>query len=461
MPIPFTVIGGFLGAGKTTLLNRVLREARDERVAVLVNDFGAINVDADLVVEHGGETIALANGCICCSIGDSLMDTLIRILSAPQPVDRILVEASGVSDPARIADMARIDRALTLDGVVVLADAAEVRAHAADRFVGDAVRGQIAVADIVLLNKADLTDEGAFAEHAEGSPQHTNQHAAILACDPSDFEVDALMGTKVEPGTKAGRSRPRVAFHTLTLEAELPIPSAAFARFSATLPVCVIRGKGKVAIKGEPGGVQWQRVGARTNTTSLEVPPEVSRIVLIGTAPLTKLPNVPSKRRLCPDPVRPSRSKRDCCIAEVRAERMKRSTSEEGGMRRDPFKGDIDFHVRSSCLLCGGTAGFLYFAGRPASAQERGITVDRATLFRWVQKIGSEIAKRAYNHRSWRGLNWHVPFRDIALPGNRRDLCLGRRQVALLWRAVDQKGQFIDFRLTARRDAKAAKAFLN
>ena len=81
---------------------------------------------------------------------------------------------------------------------------------------------------------------------------------------------------------------------------------------------------------------------------------------------------------------------------------------------------------------------------------ERGITVDRATVFRWVQKFGPEIAKRASTHRSWRGLNWHVDETYVRVGGRGR----------YLWRAVDQAGQFIDFRPTARRDAKAAKAFL-
>ena len=76
-PIPFTVIGGFLGAGKTTLLNRLLRGSTGRRFAVLVNDFGALDIDGSLVADHGGDTIALANGCLCCTIGDSLVETLL------------------------------------------------------------------------------------------------------------------------------------------------------------------------------------------------------------------------------------------------------------------------------------------------------------------------------------------------------------------------------------------------
>lgn len=119
-------------------------------------------------------------------------------------------------------------------------------------------------------------------------------------------------------------------------------------------------------------------------------------------------------------------------------------------MRRDPFKG----HRFSREVILMAVRWYCRF---PLSYQdvsellaERGITVDRTTVFRWVQKFGPEIARRADNHRSWRGLNWHVDETYIRVGGQWR----------YLWRAVGQRGQFIDFRLTARRDAKAAKAFL-
>ena len=132
MTIPFTVIGGFLGAGKTTLLNRLLAGAQGRRFAVLVNDFGALDIDGDLIAQHGGNTIALANGCLCCTIGDSLVQTLMDLLDRAQAIDHIVVEASGVADPGRIADLGVLDERLRHDGVVVVVDAAEVRARAAE-----------------------------------------------------------------------------------------------------------------------------------------------------------------------------------------------------------------------------------------------------------------------------------------------------------------------------------------
>jgi G3E family GTPase len=156
--IPLTVIGGFLGAGKTTLLHRLLASARGRRLAVLVNDFGAINVDAALVASSSADAIALTNGCVCCSIGDDLTAALVRVLAADPPFDGVVIEASGVSDPWRIAQIGLADPALSLDGVVVLVDAAAVLAQSRDPLLADSLQRQLRSADIVVINKTDLTD---------------------------------------------------------------------------------------------------------------------------------------------------------------------------------------------------------------------------------------------------------------------------------------------------------------
>ena len=153
--IPLTVIGGFLGAGKTTLLNRVLTRST-RRAAVLVNDFGPINIDAELVARHDGDTISLSNGCVCCSIGSGLEDALCRVLALDPPPEWIVIEASGVSDPARIAQVGMADPALQLESVVVVADAAQLRAQADDPLLADTVRRQIDAAGLLILNKTDL-----------------------------------------------------------------------------------------------------------------------------------------------------------------------------------------------------------------------------------------------------------------------------------------------------------------
>lgn len=158
-PIPVTIVGGYLGAGKTTLINALLAGGHGLRLAVLVNDFGAVNIDAGLIARHDGETVALTNGCICCSIAGDL-GTALRSMAAAEPrPDRIVVEASGVADPGRTANYAHGWPELRPDRVVVLADSETVQRRAADRFVGDTVLRQLAAADLVVQTKTDLVSE--------------------------------------------------------------------------------------------------------------------------------------------------------------------------------------------------------------------------------------------------------------------------------------------------------------
>ena len=153
--LPLTVIGGFLGAGKTTLLNHWLTAAQGARLAVLVNDFGAINIDAKLIASIDGLTVALTNGCVCCQIGDDLSAALIAVLESDMQFDAVVVEASGVSDPWRIAQIGRADPGLSLDGVVVLVDAGAAMSHARDPVLRDTLERQLRAADLVVLNQTD------------------------------------------------------------------------------------------------------------------------------------------------------------------------------------------------------------------------------------------------------------------------------------------------------------------
>ncbi|WP_315831297.1 GTP-binding protein [Bradyrhizobium prioriisuperbiae] len=155
--IPVTVIGGFLGAGKTTFLNHLLASGT-ARTAVLVNDFGEINIDATLIARHDGTTMTLTNGCVCCSIGGGFIETLGRLLDETTAFDHIVIEASGVGDPWRIAEIALVESSLRLSRVIVVADAARITQLVADVRVGDTVRNQFARCDVVLLNKSDLVD---------------------------------------------------------------------------------------------------------------------------------------------------------------------------------------------------------------------------------------------------------------------------------------------------------------
>ena len=184
--LPFTVIGGFLGAGKTTLLNHWLRHAAGRRLAVLVNDFGALNIDAELIAATAGDTVALTNGCVCCQIGDDLSLALMRVLDSGTPFDAVVVEASGVSDPWRIAQLGRADPRLQLDGVIVLVDAGAALAQSRDPLLADTLERQLTAADLILVNKVDLCDGGprsvlgCWIESVAGSvTQFDTEHALV------------------------------------------------------------------------------------------------------------------------------------------------------------------------------------------------------------------------------------------------------------------------------------------
>ena len=157
--VPITILTGFLGAGKTTLLNRILTGNHGLRVGVLVNDFGSINIDAELVVGVDGNMMSLANGCVCCQIRDDLVESVVALLARPETVEYILLEASGVADPAGIFatfnDPNLRDR-IRLDSVICVMDADQVFAHPEYPPLMDLKLRQVGFADMLILNKVDL-----------------------------------------------------------------------------------------------------------------------------------------------------------------------------------------------------------------------------------------------------------------------------------------------------------------
>lgn len=291
--IPVTVVGGYLGAGKTTLVNHVLRHAGGLRIAVLVNDFGELPIDADLIEARSDEVVSVVGGCVCCSFGSELIDALKKIpLLSPIP-RHVLIETSGVALPGAVARSLTLLPAYHLDGTVVLADAETVRARAADRYLSDTVTRQLADADFVVLNKTDLVParevtalEQWLREQAPRARLICAQRAQVplkVLLGVADAHPAVNVGTRVEAGTlrSIAPAPATTVFESAPFRPTAALDVGCLGKALVDPVLGVLRAKGRLLdLDGS-----WKTlhvVGSRYEVTRTQAAGESSALICIG-----------------------------------------------------------------------------------------------------------------------------------------------------------------------------------
>lgn len=312
--LPVTIITGFLGSGKTTLLNHILNNQKGMRTAVLVNEFGEISIDAQLIVSSEEDLVELNNGCICCTIRDDIAESVLRLMERSDKIDYLVVETTGLADPLPVAltflgpELRDLTR---LDSIVTLVDATN---FAPDLFNSDVAYSQIAYGDVILLNKTDLVEE-AEIERLEKRIREIKEDARILRTVNSAVPLELILDTDLFQASSLPREEAHDhpshdhhdhdhdhdhcehpdhhhshhshieadGFNSLAFESDQPFSLDAFQNFLNELPDAVFRAKGVLWFEESPERHIFHLSGRRYTLSSDEWPRQPkNQLVLIG-----------------------------------------------------------------------------------------------------------------------------------------------------------------------------------
>lgn len=303
--VPMAILTGYLGAGKTTLINRLLNADHKMRIAVLVNDFGAINIDTRLIVGVEGETIKLSNGCVCYTIHGDLVTEINNILNTESPPDYIIMESSGVSDPSQVVltfNRSSIRSKIRIDSIIAVVDTEQL-AELGEK-PQRLLREQVRISDIVILNKTDLVDKDSLQKAHDWVNAHIDK-ARVIEAVQCDVPLDSLIGNaSYNPQTAFDTSGPGVHAHdveviddhahndrslvfaTWSWESNELIDLGAMRLALDDLPKSIFRAKGILNVREVPDKqVVLQLVGNRVTLTEGDVWGTAERktsIVVIG-----------------------------------------------------------------------------------------------------------------------------------------------------------------------------------